>query len=226
MAKTILVIDDEPELVKLLDYNLTKAGYLVLSARDGEKGLAAARQHHPDLVVLDVMMPGLDGWEVCKKLRAEPATAAVPLLMLTAKAEEGDRVLGLELGADDYVTKPFGVNELLARVKALLRRAEGQAGSAEVLKAGKLVIDSGKRAVTAAGKRVELTATEFNLLRALAERPGRVLSREDLIARARGDDSAIIDRTVDVHVASLRKKLGKQGEMIETVWGVGYRLRE
>jgi len=226
MAKTILVIDDEPELVKLLDYNLTKAGYLVLSARDGEKGLAAARQHHPDLVVLDVMMPGLDGWEVCKKLRAEPATAAVPLLMLTAKAEEGDRVLGLELGADDYVTKPFGVNELLARVKALLRRAEGQAGSAEVLKAGKLVIDSGKRAVTAAGKRVELTATEFNLLRALAERPGRVLSREDLIARARGDDSAIIDRTVDVHVASLRKKLGKQGEMVETVWGVGYRLKE
>lgn len=226
MAKTVLVIDDEPELVKLLDYNLTKAGYLVLTARDGEKGLAAARQHHPDLVMLDVMMPGLDGWEVCKKLRAEPATAAVPLLMLTAKAEEGDQVLGLELGADDYVTKPFGVNELLARVKALLRRAEGQAGTTEVLKAGKLVIDSGKRVVTAAGKRVELTATEFNLLRALAERPGRVFSREDLIARARGDDAAITDRTVDVHVASLRKKLGKHGEMIETVWGVGYRLKE
>lgn len=226
MAKTVLVIDDEPELVKLLDYNLTRAGYTVLTARDGEKGLAAARQHAPDLVVLDVMMPGLDGWEVCKRLRAEPATATVPLLMLTAKAEEGDRVLGLELGADDYVTKPFGVNELLARVKALLRRAEGQSGATEVVKAGKLLIDSGKRGVSAAGKKIELTATEFDLLRALAERPGRVFSREDLIGKARGDDAAITDRTVDVHVASLRKKLGKLGEMIETVWGVGYRLRE
>ncbi len=198
----------------------------MLTARDGEKGLAAARQHAPDLVGLDVMMPGLDGWEVCKRLRAEPATAAVPLLMLTAKAEEGDRVLGLELGADDYVTKPFGVNELLARVKALLRRAEGQSGSTEVVKAGKLLIDSGKRTVAAAGRKVELTATEFDLLRALAERPGRVFSREDLIGKARGDDAAITDRTVDVHVASLRKKLGKHGEMIETVWGVGYRLKE
>jgi DNA-binding response OmpR family regulator len=226
MAKTVLVIDDEPELVKLLDYNLTKAGYVALSARDGEKGLAAARQHHPDLVILDVMMPGLDGWEVCKRLRADPATASVPLLMLTAKAEEGDRVLGLELGADDYVTKPFGVNELLARVKALLRRAEGKGASAEVVKSGKLVVDSGKRAVTAAGRSVELTATEFELLRALAERPGRVFSREDLISRARGDDAAITDRTIDVHVASLRKKLGKHGERIETVWGVGYRLKE
>jgi DNA-binding response OmpR family regulator len=226
MAKTVLVIDDEPELVKLLDYNLTRAGYTVLTARDGEKGLAAARQHAPDLVLLDVMMPGLDGWEVCKRLRAEPSTASVPLLMLTAKAEEGDRVLGLELGADDYVTKPFGVNELLARVKALLRRAEGQGGSPEVVKAGKLLIDSGKRTVSAAGKKIELTATEFELLRALAERPGRVFSREDLIGRARGDDAAITDRTVDVHVASLRKKLGKHGERIETVWGVGYRLKE
>jgi DNA-binding response OmpR family regulator len=146
--------------------------------------------------------------------------------MLTAKAEEGDRVLGLELGADDYVTKPFGVSELLARVKALLRRAEGQGGSPEVVKVGKLLIDSGKRTVAAAGKKVELTATEFNLLRAMAERPGRVFSREDLIGKARGDDAAITDRTVDVHVASLRKKLGKHGERIETVWGVGYRLKE
>ncbi len=226
MARTVLVIDDEPELVKLLDYNLTRAGYAVLTARDGERGLAAARQHSPDLVVLDVMMPGLDGWEVCKRLRADPATAAVPLLMLTAKADEADRVLGLELGADDYVTKPFGVKELLARVKALLRRAEGQAAPAEVIRAGRIVVDSGKRAVISAGRKVELTATEFDLLRALVERPGRVFSREDLIARARGEDAAITDRTVDVHVASLRRKLGKQGERIETVWGVGYRLRE
>jgi DNA-binding response OmpR family regulator len=226
VPKTVLVIDDEPELVKLLDYNLTKAGYLVLSARDGEAGLAAARKHAPDVIVLDVMMPGLDGWEVCKRLRQEPATAGIPLLMLTAKAEEADRVLGLELGADDYLTKPFGVRELVARVKALLRRAEAPAGGGEVVKAGKLVIDAGRRTVTAAGKGVALTATEFNLLRSLAERRGRVLSREDLIALARGDEVAVIDRTIDVHVASLRKKLGRHGEMIETVRGVGYRLKE
>jgi DNA-binding response OmpR family regulator len=226
MARTILVIDDEPEVIKLLDYNLTKAGYLVLSARNGEDGLESARKHAPDLVVLDVMMPGLDGWEVCKKLRQEPATAGVPLLMLTAKAEESDKVLGLGLGADDYVTKPFSVQELLARVKALLRRAEGPAGGAEVIKAGKIVIDSARRTVAIGSRKIELTATEFNLLRVLAERPGRVLSREELISLARGDDATIIDRTVDVHVASLRKKLGKLGEMIETVWGVGYRLKE
>ena len=226
MARTILVIDDEPELVKLLDYNLSKAGYLVLSARDGESGLAAARKHAPDAIILDVMMPGLDGWEVCKRLRQDPSTSALPVLMLTAKADEGDRVLGLELGADDYVSKPFGVRELLARVKALLRRSEVAASSPEVLKTGKIVIDSSRRTVVASGKPVALTATEFNLLKALAEKEGRVISREDLLSFARGDDVAVMDRTVDVHVAALRKKLGKQGEMIETVRGVGYRLKE
>jgi DNA-binding response OmpR family regulator len=226
VARTILVIDDEPELVKLLDYNLSKAGYLVLSARDGESGLAAARKHAPDAIILDVMMPGLDGWEVCKRLRQDPSTSALPVLMLTAKADEGDRVLGLELGADDYVGKPFGVRELLARVKALLRRSEVASSSPEVLKTGKIVIDSSRRTVLASGKPVALTATEFNLLKALAEREGRVISREDLLSLARGDEVAVMDRTVDVHVASLRKKLGKQGEMIETVRGVGYRLKE
>ena len=226
MARTILVIDDEPELVKLLDYNLSKAGYLVLSARDGESGLAAARKHAPDAIILDVMMPGLDGWEVCKRLRQDPSTSALPVLMLTAKADEGDRVLGLELGADDYVGKPFGVRELLARVKALLRRSEVASSSPEVLKTGKIVIDSSRRTVMASGKAVALTATEFNLLKALAEREGRVISREDLLSLARGDEVAVMDRTVDVHVASLRKKLGKLGEMIETVRGVGYRLKE
>ena len=226
MPRTILVIDDEPELVKLLDYNLSKAGYLVISAKDGEAGLAAARKHAPDAIILDIMMPGLDGWEVCKRLRQDPVTAAMPLLMLTAKGEEGDRVLGLELGADDYLTKPFGVRELVARVKALLRRLEAAAASPEVLKTGKLVIDSSRRTVSAAGKLVALTATEFNLLKALAGKEGRVISREDLLSLARGDDVAVMDRTVDVHVASLRKKLGKHGEMIETVRGVGYRLKE
>ena len=226
MAQTILIIDDEPELIKLLDYNLTKAGYLAVSARDGAGGLDMAKKHRPDLIILDVMMPGMDGWEVCKKLRQDSATAATPLLMLTAKAEETDRVLGLELGADDYVTKPFGVREILARVKALLRRAQASSEPSEVLKAGKLVIDSGRRTVAIAGKRVDLSTTEFNLLRALAARQGRVLSREELIAGARGDDVEILDRTVDVHVAAVRRKLGKHGDLIETVRGVGYRLRE
>jgi len=226
VARTILVIDDEPELVKLLDYNLTKAGYLVLSAKDGENGLNSARKHAPDAIILDVMMPGLDGWEVCKRLRTDPSTSALPILMLTAKAEEGDRVLGLELGADDYVTKPFGVRELLARVKALLRRSEIATASPEVVKAGKIIIDSSRRTVTVAGKPVALTATEFNLLKSLAEKEGRVISREDLLSLARGDEVAVMDRTVDGHVAALRKKLGKQGEMIETVRGVGYRMKE
>ena len=226
MGRTILVIDDEPELVKLLDYNLTKAGYLVLSAKDGENGLNTARKHSPDAIILDVMMPGLDGWEVCKRLRTDPSTSALPILMLTAKAEEGDRVLGLELGADDYVTKPFGVRELLARVKALLRRSEIATASPEVVKSGKIVIDSSRRTVTVAGKPVALTATEFNLLKSLAEKEGRVISREDLLSLARGDEVAVMDRTVDVHVAALRKKLGKQGDMIETVRGVGYRMKE
>jgi two-component system, OmpR family, alkaline phosphatase synthesis response regulator PhoP len=226
MPVTILIIDDEPELIKILDYNLTKAGYLAVSARDGGTGLEMARKSAPDLIILDIMMPGMDGWEVCKKLRQEPATSGTPLLMLTAKAEEGDRVLGLELGADDYVTKPFGVREILARVKALLRRAQTSPDMAEVLKAGKLIIDSGRRTVTMAGKKVDLSTTEFNLLRALAARPGRVLSREELISDARGEDVEILDRTVDVHVAAVRRKLGKHGELIETVRGVGYRLKE
>jgi DNA-binding response OmpR family regulator len=176
--------------------------------------------------VLDVMMPGLDGFEVCRRLRQETSTAGVPILMLTAKGDETDRVLGLELGADDYLVKPFGLRELQARVKALLRRSESAGAAPEVVKAGKLVIDAARRIVTAAGKDVPLTATEFNLLRSLAERRGRVISREDLISLARGEDAAVVDRTVDVHVAALRRKLGRLGEMIETVRGVGYRLKE
>jgi DNA-binding response OmpR family regulator len=226
MPRTVLVIDDEPELRKLLDYNLSKAGYLVLSAAEGQEGIALAKRQLPDLILLDLMMPGLDGLETCKRLRADPATAAVPLIMLTAKGEEGDRVLGLELGADDYVAKPFGVRELVARVKALLRRSEGAHASSEVLKSGKIVVDVGRHQVSAAGKTVELTSTEFRLLQALAQRPGRVLSREDLLSEARGDDATSMDRTVDVHMVSLRRKLGKAGEAIETVRGVGYRLRE
>lgn len=226
MPRTILIIDDEPDLLKLLDYNLTQADFLVLTSREGEGGISTARRHGPDLIILDVMMPGLDGFEVVKRLRLDPATARIPILMLTAKAEESDRVVGLELGADDYVTKPFSVREVLSRVKALLRRVDRAADPTEILKLGKLVIDSGRRQVTLGGKPVDLTLTEFNLLRALAERPGRVMSREDLMSLARGEDTAVFDRTVDVHMVSLRRKLGKGGGIIETVRGVGYRLKE
>jgi DNA-binding response OmpR family regulator len=227
VTRTILIIDDEPDLIRLLDHNLTKADYLVLSARDGKSGLSMARKHQPDLVILDIMMPEMDGLEVCRRLRQDPATADIPILMLTAKAEEPDRVLGLELGADDYVAKPFGVRELLARVKALLRRLDVASDPSEVVRIGKLIIDSGRRSVTIDDKPLQLTATEFNLLRALAERAGRVMSRDDLISLARGEDVSVIDRTVDVHIASLRHKMGRRyGAMIETVRGAGYRLKE
>lgn len=225
MPKTVLVIDDEPELLRLLDYNLTKAGYLAISARDGPSGLALARRHAPDLVILDILMPGMDGLEVCKALRGDPATAGIPILILTAKAEEADRVLGLELGADDYVCKPFGVRELLARVKALLRRGVGSPAP-EVLAAGRLVVDQGRRQVTVGDQEIPLTATEFNILRVLVERRGRVLTRQDLLERARGEDATASDRTIDVHVSSLRRKLGREGRRIQTVRGVGYRLKE
>jgi DNA-binding response OmpR family regulator len=226
VGRTILVIDDEPDMVRLLDYQLTKAGYLVISEKDGEAGLAAARKHSPDLVLLDVMMPGLDGLDVCRRLKSDPSTAGALVIMVTAKGEEGDRVLGLELGADDYVTKPFAMKELLARVKALLRRAESPATASEILKAGPLLLDTGRRTVRVAGKPAELTTTEFDLLHALAARRGKVLSREDLIQAARGAESTITDRTIDVHIASLRRKLGRYAEQIETIRGVGYKLKD
>ncbi len=226
MPKTILIVDDEPDVVKLLDYHLTKADYDVVSARDADAAAALMRKQLPDLVILDIMLPGDDGFDVCKRLRQDPATARVPVLMLTAKAEESDRVLGLEVGADDYVTKPFSPRELVARVKALLRRSEVATEPGEVVQAGAVTIDAGRRSVTLAGKPVSLTLTEFNILKALADRRGRVLSRTDLIAVARGEDVEVTDRTVDVHVVALRRKLGRHGDLIETVRGVGYRLKE
>jgi len=223
VAPSVLVIDDQSDLRRLLEYNFSKAGYRVLTAQGGEEGLATAQKRAPDVVVLDVMMPGLDGWEVLRRLRQDSSTSSLPLLMLTAKAEEEDRILGLELGADDYVTKPFGVRELLTRVSSLLRRCAPLSSAAEVLKLGGVVIDSGRRVVTVAGKAVSFTGTEFNLLRALAERRGLVIGREDLLSLVRGSDSASMDRTVDVHLAAVRRKLGKCGALIETVRGAGYR---
>jgi DNA-binding response OmpR family regulator len=220
----VAVIEDDPNIADLVDLYLRQAGFRVYQANSGERGLEVIAERTPRLVILDVGLPGdVDGLEVCRRLRA---TSDIPVILLTARDTEIDRILGLELGADDYVSKPFGVRELLARVKALLRRSEVASASPEVLKSGKIVVDSSRRTVTVSGKPVALTATEFNLLKALAEREGRVISREDLLSLARGDEVAVMDRTVDVHVAALRKKLGKQGDMIETVRGVGYRMKE
>lgn len=227
MAKgTILVIDDEKDLIELVSYNLEKEGFAVRSARNGEAGLARARSDLPDLVLVDLMMPGMDGLEVCRRLRSDTRTAAIPIIMLTAKSAESDRVVGLELGADDYVTKPFSPRELAARVKAVLRRTSPQAAQPTVIRRGELTIDMTRREVTCENKAITLTASEFRLLHFLATHPGQVFSRSELIDGALGREVSVVDRTIDVHVTGLRKKLGDCGEWIETVRGFGYRFRE
>ena len=223
---TILVIDDERDLIELVRYNLDKEGFDVLAASDGTSGLEIATKHKPDLVVLDLMMPGMDGLDVCRRMRADDRTRRIPVIMLTAKAGETDRIVGLEMGADDYVTKPFSPRELVARVKAVLRRTSDQQEPAELIRRGDLAIDAKRHEVTYAGQPVALTATEFRILRFLASRPGRVVSREDIIDSALGREAAIFDRTIDVHVTALRKKLGSGGIQIETVRGFGYKFRD
>jgi two-component system phosphate regulon response regulator PhoB len=224
--KTILVIDDEKDLIELVRYNLEREGFEVRGALDGETGLAKAMQELPDVVLVDLMLPGIDGLEVCRLLRAESRTAGIPLIMLTAKAAESDRVVGLELGADDYVTKPFSPRELTARVRALLRRTSPRREPPATIRRGDLAIDLGRREVTCGDTAVMLTATEFRLLHFLASHPGRVFSRNELIDNALGQDVEVLDRTVDVHIMALRKKLGERGDWIETVRGFGYRFRE
>jgi two-component system phosphate regulon response regulator PhoB len=227
MAKAcVLVIDDEKDLLELVRYNLTKEGYDVIAAQKGEAGLEIAFQHKPDLILLDVMMPGMDGLEVCRRLRGDERTGRIPLIMLTARGAESDRVVGLELGADDYVTKPFSPRELIARVRAVMRRVHAASEPREVRRHGDLVLDSGRHEVTYRGKPIPLTATEFRILEYLLSRPGRVLSRSDILESALGDDVAVTDRTVDVHVTAIRRKLGRAGELLETVRGFGYRFRE
>lgn len=226
MSKTILVIDDEIDLIELLEYNLGKEGYSVKSAQNGKDGLEMAKKYMPQLIVLDIMMPKLDGLEVCRTLRGNPDTAEILILMLTAKAEEMDKVVGLEMGADDYMVKPFGVRELLARIKALLRRSSRKEKKQEVFRMGDLTVDSGRRKVFIGESEIELTATEFDILRALSERQGRVMTRDELLDEARGKDLVVLDRTIDVHIVSLRRKLGVHANLIETVRGVGYRMRE
>jgi two-component system, OmpR family, alkaline phosphatase synthesis response regulator PhoP len=217
----VLVIDDEQDLVELVRYNLEKDGFSVKSALDGETGLSLAVAEHPDLIVLDGMLPGIDGLEVCRRLRSEPRTARIPVIMLSARGAEPDRIVGLELGADDYVTKPFSPRELSARVKARLRRVST---APEVIRRGELTVDPIRREVTCGGTPVSLTATEFKFLQFIASQPGRVFSRSELIDGVLGRNIAILDRTIDVHVVSLRKKLRHCGAMVETVRGFGYKF--
>jgi two-component system phosphate regulon response regulator PhoB len=222
----ILVVDDEPEAVELIAFNLRQAGFSVTTAADGAEALQKARAQLPDLIVLDVMLPEMDGFEVCKLLRREPATARIPIVMLTAKAAEVDRVLGLELGADDYVVKPFSPRELLLRVRKLLARAQPEAAPRETLQVGKLLIDEPRHLVSWRGQRIDLTAIEFKLLITLARRAGRVQSRDTLLRDVWAYDSLIDTRTVDTHVRRLREKLGPAAKHLDTVRGVGYRFVE
>jgi DNA-binding response OmpR family regulator len=221
-----LVVDDEADIVSLLEYHLKRENYVVLSAKDGESALRLAREKGPHLILLDLMLPGIDGLEVCKALKAAPGTASIRIVMLTAKGEEADIVTGLELGADDYVPKPFSPRVLLARVKAVLRRRQEARAESAVLSIGGLHIDPARHEVKLHGELCELTATEFKLLHHMVQRPGRVFTRDQLINAARGDDVIVVDRTVDVHIASLRRKLGECGGLIETVRGIGYRFRD
>ncbi len=222
----ILVVEDEADLRGLLDRQLRRAGYEVLTAEDGVEALERAWREPLDLVLLDLMLPHLDGGEVCRRLRSDPRTAALPVIMLTAKQEPGDRIAGLEVGADDYVSKPFNLRELVLRVEAVLRRSRGE-GPLErrVLGYGTLRLDPVARTVEVDGKEIHLTTREFDLLHFLISHPNRVFSRSELLRQVWDYDFEGYDRTVDAHVARVRRKLGQPGDWIETAWGVGYKFR-
>ena len=226
MKEKILVVEDELDIVRMLEYNLKKEGFRVASCRDGDDALGAATKEQPDLILLDLMLPGIDGLEVCKALKKESKTSSIPVIMLTAKSQESDKIVGLELGADDYVSKPFSIRELIARVKAVLRRAKEKEKLPEVLKRGDLSIDLSKISVAVKGKPIELTAKEFELLKTLVSSRGRVLSRDYLLDTIWGFDHAmeIQTRTVDVHIRTLRKKLKSEARRIVTVKNYGYRF--
>jgi two-component system phosphate regulon response regulator PhoB len=225
-GKTILIVEDERDVVDLLTLNLRKTGgFIVASAPDGAAGLQKARAEKPAFIILDLMLPKMSGLEICRILKSDPETRHIPIMMLTAKAEEIDRIVGLEFGADDYVTKPFSPREVVLRIQAILRRSETK--PAEVrLAAGLISIDPARHQVSVAGKAVHLTTIEFKLLRTLLERRGRLQPRDRLLNDVWGYESMIDTRTVDTHVRRLREKLGKAGTAIETVRGFGYRLRE
>lgn len=222
----VLIVEDDRALAEVLQYNLNNAGYETITSTDGQDALNQARLRLPDLVVLDLMIPVVDGLEVCKRLRATAETRDTPILMLTAKGEETDQVVGFSVGADDYVIKPFSVKVLLERIKSLLRRRGESQGAGDVTTICGITIDRVRHRVTVHGKDIELTPSEFRLLNTLALQPGRAFDRSELIDAALGGDALVLERTIDVHIRSLRKKIGDDNDFIQTVRGIGYRFRE
>jgi phosphate regulon transcriptional regulator PhoB len=227
-TEKIVVIEDETDILEVIAYNLKREGYEVITSTSGEDGLEKIEKAHPQLVVLDLMLPEIDGIELCRKLKADPVTQSIPVIMVTAKGEESDVVLGLGVGADDYLTKPFSPRELTARVKAVLRRSKSRTETdrRERVVVEGVVIDPQRHEVKVDGESIALTATEFRLLHFLASHPGRVFTRDHLLARVIGEDAIVIDRNIDVHVRAIRKKLGGHRELVETIRGVGYRFKD
>lgn len=226
MNELIAVVDDEPDILELVSLHLKKAGFITEEFEEGKSFLDFIKKKKPDLVILDLMLPDIDGLEICKRLKSDNEFSSIPIIMLTAKGEETDKIVGLELGADDYVTKPFSPKELVARVKAVLRRPSSEAKSKNI-KVGKVLnIDLGKYKVTVEGKTVELTLTEFKILQLLASKKGWVFTRDKILDYLWGQEKIVIDRTVDVHVKNLREKIGKASKFIKNVRGVGYKIEE
>lgn len=225
---TVLIVEDEPDLREILRYNLEREGLKVIESEDGEAGLALLRKHLPNIVLLDIMLPGMDGVEICRSIKYDPQTRSIPVIMVTARGDESDIVLGLGVGADDYIIKPFSPRELVARIKAVLRRAKvrHETNADERIVRDRLVIDPPRHELRVDGKKIELTPTEFRLISVLASRPGRVFTRDQLITRVLGDEVVVTERNVDVHIRSVRKKLGGARELVETIRGIGYRFRE
>lgn len=219
----IVIVEDEPDILEALEYNLARENFDVISATNGIDGLQLIQQHKPNLALLDLMLPGIDGLEICRQVRANSDIAQTPIIMLTAKSEESDIVLGLGIGADDYISKPFSPRELIARIKAMLRRDQSNvAPQKNSITINGLTINSHKFKVTFNGEKIKLTATEFRLLEYLAKHPGQVFSREQIMNNAYGSDVVVVDRNIDVHVRSIRKKIGEEHQFIETIRGVGY----
>lgn len=227
MKEKILVVDDEKDILELIDYNLTKNGYRVKTAISGEDALELIKENGYDLLILDLMLPGIDGLDLCKIIKADRNKSNLPVIMVTAKTEEADKVAGLEIGADHYVTKPFSPRELLAIVKATLRRKTTKhEEEAAIIERGDMKIHTGRHEVTLSDKKIELTNLEFKILVVLARKPGWVMTRYQIVDATRGEDISVTDRSVDVHIVSLRKKLGKYSNYIETIRGVGYKFKE
>ncbi|MCD6218963.1 response regulator transcription factor [Candidatus Calescamantes bacterium] len=226
MNELIFVVDDEIDILELVSLHLKRASFKVKEFQDGSSFLSAIEHQVPDLVILDLMLPDADGFEICKYLRKREDFSSLPIIILTAKGEETDRVLGLELGADDYVTKPFSPRELVARVKAVLRRKGEKEESAQVKIGDILMMDLQKYQTTVEGKRVELTPTEFRILKILSLKKGRVFTRNQILDYLWGDEKAVLDRTIDVHIKNIREKLGKAGKFIKSIRGVGYKLED